>query len=562
MKLLENLRVSRKLALAFGVLLTISIAACAVVIINLQSIQVANGRTENANAFLDTVKQAQTANVHAEGAVRALILSGDLAYIDALEAAKAEAAAAFAVLEGYELTGGDAMAEAIAVAEQSTARWLEEFTSQQLTYMMRPETVDLARAMEVSPERLDLGQQIADGFSAMSAIAHDEVVAASTQEEALLEQSFIILIVASAVLVGGAVTIGWILNRAVGVPLGKLAATTQKLAKKDWSAQVLETSRTDEIGVMNTALKTFRENGERADALEAEQRIEQERQLTRSKKIEELTASFDAEAREVLETLASSAAEMEATSRNMSDTAQETTRQASNVSSGAAEAGANVQSVSSATEELTASIREISAQIQKVSSDAAGASASANEATDQINTLAAASERVGQVVAMITEIAEQTNLLALNATIEAARAGDAGKGFAVVASEVKALANQTAKATDEIRSQIDAIQSQTTVSVSAMDAVAKSIQFVNEASASIAAAMEEQSAATDEISHSIAQASSGTEQVVSSIHGVSEGAAATGEASQHVLDVARDLSSRAARMESSVAEFLSGVRTA
>lgn len=562
MAMLDNLRVSRKLVLGFGALVLISVASCGVVLLNLGSIESANRQTEEANTLLSTIEEADSARIDAEGAIRGLILSGDLAFVDRFGQAVGEMEAVLAALSTSAHAGDASFQEALGGARSATADWLAAFTAQQLSYMLRPETVDLARAMEVSPERSAAAAEIDARFAALTDFADGMAAEAAASEGALLEQSFIILAAASLIMIGSAVAIGLTLNRKIGVPLGALAGITQRLAEKDWSVALLATNRRDEIGVMNAALSTFRENGQRADALEAEQRAEQERQSARAQRIESLTRTFDSKARELLESLSASATEMEATSRTMSETATETTSQASNVASGANEAGASVEAVSAATEELTSSIREISAQVQRVSSDAAGASTSAIEATGQINTLAAASERVGQVVAIITEIAEQTNLLALNATIEAARAGEAGKGFAVVASEVKALANQTAKATDDIRAQIAAIQAQTGVSVTAIAAVAGAIRQVNEASASIAAAMEEQAAATQEISHSVAQAAVGTEQVVHNIHGVSEGAAETGRSSHHVLEVAEELSQRASEMKASVAEFLDGVRAA
>jgi methyl-accepting chemotaxis protein len=558
----DNLQATRKLGIAFGALVLINVATAGAVLVNLDAIAEANRHNDSANELLLAIEDAETARDEAESALSALILSGDLAHVERFETAAAAATAAFDALAATEHAAEPAFREGMEEARAATERWLADFSAEQLRYMMRPETVDLARAIEISPDRAGVGQQIHDAFSAMTGFAHAIAAEASASESSLLELSMIILAVASVIMVASAVAIGWLLNRRIAVPLRALAAITQRLAAKDWSVTLPGAGRRDEIGVMSAALASFRESGQRAEALEAEQRAAQEEQVARARRIEALTSRFDAEARDLLETLSASAAEMETASRTMSEIATETTAQAGNVATGAHEAGANMQAVSAATEELTSSIREISAQVQRVSGDAAAASGSALDAKAQIGALATASERVGQVVTMITEIAEQTNLLALNATIEAARAGDAGKGFAVVASEVKALATQTARATDEIRTQIAGIQSQTGVTVAAMESVANAIRQVTEASASIAAAMEEQTAATQEISYSINQAAVGTEQVVENIQGVSDGAAETGRSSAQVLDVAAGLSLQAARMKASVADFLEGVRAA
>ena len=558
----NNLRAGRKFALAFGVLLLINVIACTAVFMNLRSIDAAVRHTAKADALLEMIAEAKAAQLRAEGAIRSLILSGDLQFVDAFETAIADGDALFTNIEAAEMASDPGFRDASAAVADAVAIWQSAFAGRQLEHMLRPATVDLARAMEVSPERTAIGEEIKMRFADMAGFAHTVVAELSASEQSLLSNSLVFLVATSVIMVGSAFAIGWLLTRTVGTPLGALATITHRLAKKDWTVSLLDTARRDEIGVMNDALTTFRTNGQRAEELAVEQDAERERQAARAHKIEQLATEFDSEASEVLEVLSNSASEMEATSQSMSGVAQATTAQSGSVATAAEQAGANVQNVSAATEELTNSIREISTQVQRASTDAASAASTAAGATDQINTLAATADKVGQVVEMITAIAEQTNLLALNATIEAARAGDAGKGFAVVASEVKTLATQTAKATDEIRSQIVEIQEQTGVTVTAMESVAEAIRQVNEASASIAAAMEEQSTATDEISQSIQQAAQGTVEVVRNIGNVSEGAAQTEESSQHVLSVAQKLSSRAERMRNSVSDFLGNVRAA
>jgi methyl-accepting chemotaxis protein len=232
------------------------------------------------------------------------------------------------------------------------------------------------------------------------------------------------------------------------------------------------------------------------------------------------------------------------------------------VAAASEQASANVQSVASATEEMTASVNEISRQVQESSRIASEAVKQAQETDARINKLSQAAGRIGDVVKLITAIAEQTNLLALNATIEAARAGEAGRGFAVVASEVKQLASQTAKATDEIGTQIAGMQAATQESVAAIKEISATIARVSEIAATIAAAVEEQGAATQEISRNVQQAAQGTAQVASNITDVNRGAAETGSASSQVLSSAQSLSSESNHLKLEVDKFLVTVRAA
>ena len=266
--------------------------------------------------------------------------------------------------------------------------------------------------------------------------------------------------------------------------------------------------------------------------------------------------------KEVVEVVASASTEMETTAQSMSATAEETSRQASAAAAGVEQATTNVQTVASAAEELSSSITEVARQVGESAKVARNAVDEADRTNAQVEGLVEAAQKIGEVVSLISDIAEQTNLLALNATIEAARAGEAGKGFAVVASEVKSLANQTAKATEEISSQIGAIQGATGDAAQAIKGIGETIQKVDEIASSIASAVEQQSAATQEIARNAQQDASGTTEVSANVQGVTQAAGETGAASTQVLDSASQLSKQSELMRAQVERFLAQVHAA
>ncbi len=269
---------------------------------------------------------------------------------------------------------------------------------------------------------------------------------------------------------------------------------------------------------------------------------------------------FEQTIKGMVEIVASAATQLQSTARTMEGTANSTSQRATVVASAAEDASANVQTVAAAAEELSASIAEISCQVSQSTDTANGAVAEAEKTNDQVQGLAEAAQKIGEVVSLINDIASQTNLLALNATIEAARAGEAGKGFAVVASEVKNLANQTAKATEEISAQITGIQNATQDAVHAIQGIGSTIGEISESSSAIAAAVEEQGAATQEIARNVEQASSGTTEVTTNINEVTQQATETGNAASQVLEAAGELASQAEKLSTEVSSFLHTIR--
>jgi methyl-accepting chemotaxis protein len=375
------------------------------------------------------------------------------------------------------------------------------------------------------------------------------------------------LIVASSILLaclGLALFSFWVVIARIVRPLSALTGAMGELARGNFEVVLPGLDRKDEIGDMARAVGTFKVKSEEKAREEAEAKMEQDRIAAEQRKTDmhKLADNFETAVGEVIQTVSSAATELEASATSLTQTAERTQQLTNVVASASEEATVNVQSVASASEELAASVNEISRQVQEASSIAGDAVQKAQSADRRITSLSQASAKIGDVIELINTIASQTNLLALNATIEAARAGEAGRGFAVVASEVKALAEQTAKATAEIGQQVTSIQSATGESVANMKEIGLVIGRIAEISATIAAAVEQQAAATQEISRNVQQAASGTSEVASNITEVSTGASETGSATTQVLGAAKSLAGDTDRLKREVARFLETVRAA
>jgi methyl-accepting chemotaxis protein len=347
-------------------------------------------------------------------------------------------------------------------------------------------------------------------------------------------------------------------------PLQSLTRSMRELANGNFEVVLPGLGRKDEIGDIAGAVEDFKIKAAEKARAEAEAKIEQDKIAAQQRKADmnRLADKFESAVGEIVETVSSASTELEASAGTLTSTAERAQEITTMVAAASEEASANVQSVATATEELSSSITEISRQVQESARMAGEAVGQARSTTERVSELSKAASRIGDVVELINTIAGQTNLLALNATIEAARAGEAGRGFAVVPSEVKALAEQTAKATGEISQQISGIQSATEDSVGAIKEISGTIEKLSEVAGAIAAAVEEQGAATQEISRNVQQAAQGTQQVSSNITGVQRGAGETGSASSQVLAAAQTLSSDSSRLKLEVDKFVDSVRAA
>ena len=403
--------------------------------------------------------------------------------------------------------------------------------------------------------RIDLLKKVEDGLAADLAS-----LMVSRKDDATFSLGIVAAVMLMALLASLAAV--FVLARSITSPINALVATTTQLAQGRLDIEVTETDRRDEIGAMARSVQFFKENLIKTGELTAREAELNSQRVAQAARIGALVDQFGGDITGVIESVITASSQLESTATSMNRTANQTSSEATSVAEATKLATGNMQSVAAATEELSGCVAEIARQVTQSAQIAQKAVGESRRTNETVQGLSVAAEKIGDVVKLISEIASQTNLLALNATIEAARAGEAGRGFAVVAAEVKGLAEQTAKATDEIRAQIDAIQVTSGDAVNAIQGIAATIADINEIASSIASAVEEQGAATQEIARNVQHAAAGTGEISTSIEAVTGAATETGAAASQVLGASEELSRQSANMKQFAETFIGRIKAA
>jgi methyl-accepting chemotaxis protein len=558
----RDVRIARKLGAAFAVVFLFTCGLSGRLFTDLRTVNRSTAATQHSYDVLHGVDAIRIGLLNMDTAVNAFLSAADDAILEPYVQGDASLSTA---LQRVRLLTRDNAEQQTRLEQLSTliAELKKQYYEQQIAQAKSPATRDIAITMVQSGFGKLYTEKVRTLLQEVTKPEEDLLAQRNAGLAEALKVSQTMVVVGTGVLALLAIVLGVTLTRAIARPTMQMTDAMRRLADGDTSVAVHGGDRKDEIGAMAAAVEVFRANAVERLQIEAERKQAETRAAAAHQaEMHQLADEFEAAVGNIVNIVSTASRDLEGAAGKLAKTAETTQQLSGLVAKDSADASSNVRSVAKATEELTSSVGEIARQVHESSRIANEAVAQAQKTDGRIAELSQAAQRIGDVVKLITAVAEQTNLLALNATIEAARAGEAGRGFAVVAQEVKALAAQTAKATEEISGQIARMQTATAESVAAINDIGTTIDRVSEIASAITDAVVAQGALTQEIARNIQQAAEGTSRVAVNIGEVNKGATETGSASTKVLASAGDLSNEGRKLKFEVDRFLTTVRAA
>lgn len=588
MQFLRHMKIARKLTLSFSILVAVTVIMAIVSFSAINDINKADRDSQLAQSLGLTYQAYHKSFLEERQGLLSYLLTGDRQGLKVYEEVSIRTKSQFDKLadlakDNAEISG---LVNVLNVLEEE---WTGRFAKEQIRLMRNYLTVNQARAIEVSGEP----EVIIQKFEAEAMVLSerlDQIITASVQiKDGAITQFSITIIVALGCLTAVAVFFGIALTRVIATPIGRITGRMSDLVNGKLDVEIGGSDRRDEIGDMAKAVVVFKdaaieqremrtkeieEQEKLTQAMEAikkseiEQRerrekelVEQEKERARHEEMDKLTLNFDSNMENRLNVVHQSVSTVEGSATTMANNATQTQSLSQEASISINQATENIHTVSAATTELSASITEISRQMTQAADVTQTAVSEIEQTNARVSALNEAAVSIGQVVQIISDIASQTNLLALNATIESARAGDAGKGFAVVANEVKSLASQTGRATEEISQKISEIQSETEAAASSVMGIGDTIRKIDELTAAVASAVEEQGAATSEIAHNVERAAQGTNQVSEVVQMVAKAADETGKLALNQQGIVADLNKNNTSLKDDISDFLGQVKS-